>query len=285
MSRGVLARPLGLAVALVLASAGPVAAHEPAAILREVGVDQKIGERLPGDVTLRDDQGRAVILSALVADRPAVLVFVQYACPNLCALTLDALASAVIGTGLRAGEGYGVLIVSLDPREGSADAAHRKAELLRGALRAREAHGWHFLTGDAGAIRRLAESTGIRYAYDESSDQFAHPAAATILTGTGHVSRYLFGLDFPPRDLRLALVEASDGTLGAITDTVLLACYRYDATAGRYTPVIMNVVRVAGVLTAAGLGLMLALLLRGERVRARARGPVGREPHDAEQDR
>lgn len=270
------------AMVLLLAFAAPAAAHDAEAILREVAFEQRIGAELPADAVFRDERGRAVVLPELLDGRPAVLVFTQFDCPNLCPLILESLVASVMAAGIEPGEHYAVLVVSIDAREGPAAAARLERRLLDGQLREPQRAAWHFLTGEEASTRRLAHAAGVRFVYDAESDQFAHPAGVLVLTAAGQVSRYLFGIDFPPRDLRLALVEASRGTLGSVVDRVLLTCYRYDAGTGRYTPVVMTLVRAAGVLTMLGLGLMLALLLRAERRRPPAAGertaPPGAAP-------
>jgi protein SCO1/2 len=167
---------------------------------------------------------------------------------------------------LELGRQYVAVTVGIDPREGPADAAARKARLADGFPVARDG-AWHFLTGTEGAVRRLAGAVGFRYTYDRAQDAYAHPTGIVVVTPTGEVSRYLFGMDYPARDVRLALVEASRGRLGGLTEHLLLACYRYDDKTGRYTPRVMAAVRAAGALTVLGMGFFLVLLRRAERRR------------------
>jgi protein SCO1/2 len=209
-----------------------------------------------------------VSLRHLTAGRPTVLTINQYECRNLCPFVIEGVARGLRETGLTLGRDYAAITVGLDPREGPAVARRRKALILGGWLDPRSREAWHFLTGDKATIDRLAQAIGFRYAYDRAEDQFAHPSGLVVLTSGGTIARYLFGLDYPARDLRLALVEASRGRVGSVVDHVLLACYRYDAATGRYTPVVMNVVRAGGAVTLLGLVLGVGLLLRGERRRS-----------------
>lgn len=285
MSRARAAAAAAVAVAAGLALlAGPVAAraHEavpPAgthgtaapAILREVGFDQHLDAAVAADVGFRDEAGRAVHLRDYLDGPPVVLVLAQYRCPNLCPLVLESLAAGLRATGLGAGD-YAVVAVGLDPRETPAVAARARQAVLGGYFPAARRGGWHFLTGDDAAIHAVAASIGFRYAYDRTRHEYAHPAGVVVLTPRGRIARYLFGMDFPARDLRLALVEGSHGRIGSVVDHVLLTCYRYDAATGRYTPLVMTLVRIGGVLTIAGLGLMLFLLGRAPR---RAAGAAG----------
>jgi len=267
MSHGRLARVLALAA--VLATAGGAAAHDTA-LLREVAFDQRLDAAVPADALFHDDEGHVVRLANYLGGRPLVLVFAQYRCPDLCPLVLESLAKSLRQTRLALGRDYRVVSVGLDPRETAAVAARARQALLPGYFPAAVRDGWHFLTGDEASIRRLAGAVGFRYAYDRAHDVFAHPAGVVVLTDGGRVARYLFGMDFPARDLRLALVEAARGRIGSVIDAALLTCYHYDAATGRYTPVVLTAVRVGGALTLLGLGVMLAVLMRGPRPERRS---------------
>jgi protein SCO1/2 len=252
----------GLLLTLAIAT-GPAQAHdEVPATLRDVGFDQRLDARVPLQAEFRDERGRPVTLAALLGGRPAVLSLNQYRCPHLCPFVLEGLAMVVRSTPLVLGRQYVIVTIGIDPREGPEVAASRKAALARGYLPAGAAADWHFLTGSEGAIRQVARAVGFRYTYDRAQDAYAHPTGVVVLTADGRVARYLFGMDYPARDLRLALVEAARGQIGSLTDRLLLACYHYDATTGRYTPTVMTVVRTAGALTVAGMGLFLFMLFR-----------------------
>jgi protein SCO1 len=248
---------------MALAFVTPSGAHDqqPAA-LREVAFEQRLGETVPLGLEFRDERGQSVTLGGLLAGRPAVVSLNQYGCPQLCPLVLEGLAQALRQTTVELGREYVAITIGIDPREGPDVAAGRKRAIARGYLSEHRADGWHFLTGNEYAVRRVAAAVGFRYAYDRANDAYAHPTGVVVVTPEGRVARYLFGVDYGPRDLRLALVEASRGRLGGIADQLLLACYHYDAVSGRYTPAVMAVVRAAGVVTVVGMGLFLLVLCR-----------------------
>jgi protein SCO1 len=259
-------RELLIALAGLLLALPPVApssAHDqqPAA-LREVAFEQRLGEAVPLGLEFRDEHGQSVTLGGLLAGRPAVVSLNQYGCPHLCPLVLEGLAQALRQTTVELGQEFVAITIGIDPREGPDVAAGRKRAIARGDLAEHRANAWHFLTGNEYAVRQVAAAIGFRYAYDRANDAYAHPTGVVVLTPEGRVARYLFGVDYGPRDLRLALVEASRGHLGSVADRLLLACYHYDAVSGRYTPAVMNVVRAAGVVTVVGMSLFLLVLCR-----------------------
>ena len=245
------------------------AASEQIPMLREVGVDQKLDGPLPLDTVFTDDSGREVRLREYFGKRPVILLFAYYECPMLCTMVLNGVTGSIEALSFDAGKDFEVVVVSIDPGETPALARDRKAGFMRRYGRAGAETGLHFLTGRQESIRALADAAGFRYAYDEAIDQYAHPAVATVVTADGRVSRYLFGIDFPPRDLRFALVEAGAGRIGTVVDQALLFCYHYDPATGRYGLVIMNVVRIAGLMTVAGLAGSIAVSLRREQRRRR----------------
>ena len=251
-------------VALVLAALpAPAVAdtEERPPLLRDVGLDPHLGARLPLDLPFRDEDGHDVTLGRyLNGRRPAVLSLVYFGCPMLCSQVSNALARTLKAVSLDVGRDYDVLTVSFDPRDGPEVARAKKADALERYGRADAAGGWHFLTGDAEAIRQLTAAVGFRYAWDDVGKQFAHVAVTTVVAPDGKIARYFPGLDHPPRDVRLALVEASAGRVGTTVDRMLLFCYRYDAATGRYTPVIESAVRVAGLLTVLALATLIAVL-------------------------
>ena len=246
------------------------AAAEQIPILREVGIDQKLDAALPLDLPFADDAGRDVVLRQYFGQRPVVLVFAYYECPMLCTMVLNGVTGSIEALSFNAGRDFEVVVVSIDPGETPSMAAERKRTFLRRYGREQADAGVHFLTGREASIRALTDAAGFRYAYDEAIDQYAHPAALTVTTADGRVSRYLFGIDFAPRDLRLALVEASNNVLGSVVDRVLLLCYHYDPSTGKYGAATINAVRVGFIATVAGFLTFLFVSLRGER-RAAAR--------------
>jgi len=241
----------------------PASARPPA--LREVGFDQKLNDRIPLDVGFRDEHGRAVRLGDYFGRRPVVLAFVYYDCPMLCTQVLSATASALNVMSIDAGTDFDVVAVSFDPRETPAQAAERKAITLERYERPGAASGWHFLTGDQVSIARLTAAAGFRYAWDEETGQFAHPAGVVVLTSDGRLARYLFGIEYGPRDLRLAIVEASEGRIGSAVDALLLYCYHYDPMTGRYGFLVMRALRIAGAATVLAIGSFVFIMLRRER--------------------
>jgi protein SCO1/2 len=233
--------------------------------LTEVGFDQRLNERVPLDVELVDEEGRTRALGAYFGARPIVLAFVYYDCPMLCTQVLSAMTSALRVLSLEPGKDFDIVAVSFDPRETPADAATTKAVFIERYGRSSAGEGWHFLTGSEASIARLTSAAGFRYVWDEETRQFAHPSGIVVLTPDGRLARYLFGLEYGPRDLRLSLVEAAAGRIGSPIDTVLLYCYQYDPAKGRYGLVVMGTLRIAGILTVLALGALVTIMLRRER--------------------
>jgi protein SCO1/2 len=242
-----------------------IAASEQIPILREVGIDQKLNDQVPLDLEFSDEEGRTVRLGEYFGSRPVVLALVYYECPMLCTQILNGLTGSLEALSFNPGDEFEVVVVSFDPGETPAMAAETRKTYLRRYSRPGYEAGWHFLTGREASIKTLADAVGFRYAYDEAIDQYAHPASITVLTEEGRVSKYLYGIEFAPRDLRLALVEAADGRIGTAVDQALLFCYHYDPETGKYGLVVMNLVRTGGVLTLLALGAFIVLTLRRER--------------------
>jgi len=259
--------------AVLLALAAPArgdTARPP--ILRDVDFAQQIGAQLPLNTPLRDEGGRAVTLrDFFAAGQPVVLVPAYYRCPQLCGLVQNGIASALRGLPLDVGRDFQVVTFSFDPSESSELAAKKKAAMLDAYRRQGADAGFHFLTGDADAVRRLTDAIGFRYAYDESRREFAHASGIVVATPGGVVSHYLYGVEFAPRDLKLALVEASAGRLGSAVDRLMLFCFMYDPATGRYSRLALGAVRGGGVLTVLLLVVGIAVLLRREAGRRRAR--------------
>jgi protein SCO1/2 len=289
-------RRLGALVVCVaaLAAAGPASARQERpkpdytrkpGILETVGFDQKPGAQLPLDLKFRDEQGREVALGDLLSGRPVIVNLVYFDCPLLCNQVLDSLVRALNVVPARVGRDFDVLSVSIDPRDTPEKAAAKEADVLgRYTAEGPEARaGWHFLTGDEAAIERLAATVGFRYSYNARLKQYAHPAGVVFATPEGVLSRYIYGLSFPARDLNLALAEASAGKVGGVVAQALLLCYAYDPNSGGYSFAIMSVVRVLGTLTALGLAAFMYLMFRRDRRRRpRATGhsplPAGTPP-------
>ena len=196
-----------------------------------------------------------------------MLIF-SYTLPDAVRPVIGGLASALGVIALAPGRDLEVVALSFDPRDGPGAAHEKKADYLRRYGRPEAAAASHFLTADRPAIDRLTRAAGFRYAWDEATQQFAHPSGVVVLTPDGRMARYMFGIEFGPRDLRLALVEASEGKVGTAVDTLLLYCYHYDPMTGRYGFMVMRALRVAGVITVLGLGSFVFLMVRRERRQA-----------------
>ena len=243
--------------------AEPVSARN--GILGRVGIDQKIGQQLPLDLVFKDEDGREVKLGQYFGSRPVVLALAYYDCPMLCTQVLNGMTGALKTLSFDAGKDFDVVVVSIDPKDNFRLAADKKLTYLQHYGRPATADGWHFLTGSETSIKPLAEAIGFRYAYDANLRQYAHGAAIYVATPKGQIARYLLGIDFAPRDLRLALVEASNNQLGSIADKVLLLCYHYDPASGKYGAATLNAVRIGFVGTVTGFLAFLFVSLRGER--------------------
>lgn len=274
--RGSAAAILTLAVATTLWAQVPPPPPPPREALpepvRRAGLQQKLGSQTPLDATFLDEQGRSVRLGDLLGGKPAVLSLVYYECPMLCTMVLNGLVRAMRTISLDAGEDFTVLTISIDPREGSDLARAKKKEYLEQYGRAGAEEGWRFLTGGKEAIDRLAEAVGFTYAFDETTGEYAHASGLIVLTPEGRVHRYLYGIEYAPRDLRLALVDAATGRVGSAVDRVLLLCYRYDPVSGTYGFAIITTLRVLGVATLALLALFIVRMIRRDRAQARAAG-------------
>ena len=257
-----------LVAALLLAPLTQAAAVDSSTLppaLRDIVVDQKLDRPLPLDLTFRDESGKTVRLGDYFGDRPVLLTLAYYHCPMLCPMVLDGQVRSLRPLAWDLGEEFRAVTVSIDPRETPEQAAAMKKKLVTQYGRDGAADGWSFLVGDDQAIRSLAEAIGFRYRYDEANDQYAHAAALMVVTPEGRLSRYLYGIDFRPRDVRLALVEASDGKIGTLTDQLLLFCFHYDPATGQYGAAAMTSLRVAGVLTLAGILGFVTTQIRRER--------------------
>lgn len=244
------------------ASEVSAAARPPA--LDEVGIDQRLNAQVPPALAFRDESGRAVALGDYLGRKPIILSLVYYECPMLCTLVLNGLVRALRVLPFDAGKEFEVVTVSFDPRDTPALAAKKKDAYLGEYGRAGAAAGWHFLTGDAHAIERLARAVGFRYTYLPDAKQYAHAAAIMVLTPEGRLARYFYGVDYSPRDLRLGLVEAARGEIGSAVDAFLLYCYRYDPHSGKYGAIVLNVVRLGGVVTVLALVVFVVAMRRRE---------------------
>jgi protein SCO1/2 len=245
--------------------------------LREIGFDQNLDQPVPLDTPFRDERGATVRLGDYFGRRPVVLVFAYYDCPMLCTQVINGLSSALGVLSLTPGKDFEIVTISFNPADTPASATAKKAIYLERYTRAGAAESWHFLTGDPSSIDRVTKAAGFRYAWDADTKQFAHPSGVIVLTPDGRLARYLFGIEYGPRDLRYAIVEASEGKVGTVADALLLYCYHYDPMTGRYGLVIMRALRLAGGATVLALGAFVVVMIRRERrpVRSAAGAKAG----------
>ncbi|MGH9943268.1 MAG: SCO family protein [Pyrinomonadaceae bacterium] len=244
-------------------------------MLKKVGIEQKLNGPVPLDAVFRDESGREVRLGEYFAKgKPVVVSLVYYKCPMLCNQVLDGLVGTMQAIKFNASQEYEVITVSFDPRETPSDAAEKKALYLKRYGREGAEKGWHFLVGGEESIKKLTEAVGFNYAFDERSDQFAHASAIMVATPEGKLSHYFYGIEYAPKDVRLSLIQASANKIGSPVDQLILYCYHYDPTTGKYGPVIMNIMRVAGVATVLGVVALLFALGRRKGARPAAGGGV-----------
>ena len=233
---------------------------------QQVGIDQRVGETLSPGLTFRDERGADVTLREAIGGKPTVLALVYYRCPMLCTLILNGLLQSLLEIDLVAGDRFNIVTVSFDPAEGPELARTKKGHYLKAYGHPDAAGGWRFLTGSQASIDRLCRETGYRISADPATGQFAHGSALVLLTPEGRISRYLFGVSYPARELRLSLVEASAGKIGTATDQFLLLCMRYDSSTGRYGLAITRILRIAAAATVLGLaGFLVVLVRRGKK--------------------
>jgi protein SCO1 len=267
---GVLARAIAVCVLAATAFAqnmstggimAPPASVKPAG-LENVGINQRLEQQIPLDLTFRDETGKTVQLGDYIGKKPVILSFVYYRCPMLCPELLIGLESSLKVLKFDVGKEFDVVTVSFDPIDTPQLAAAKKADILKRYHRPGAENGWHFLTGKPQSITALAEAAGFHYQFDKKTGQFAHATAIMVLTSGGKISQYYYGVDFPPKDLRLSLIQASDNKIGTLADAVLLYCFHYDPATGKYSVIIGRVIQVGGGLTIVLLGGMLLLLFK-----------------------
>lgn len=240
------------------------------AILGNVGIEQKRGAQAPLDLPFSDETGHPATLREY-SGKPVILALVYYQCPSLCNMVLNGVLRSVRNLSLSAGQDYEIVAVSFDPRETPEMAAAKRESYLKGYARAGGERGWHFLTGEQASSKGLADAVGFHYAYDSVTNQYAHGSAIMLLTPEGRVSKYFYGINYPERDLRLGLVEASNRQIGSPLDQVMLYCYHYDPSNGKYGLVIMNLLRLGGLLTVGALAVFMIAMFRRD---ARSEGAV-----------
>jgi protein SCO1 len=236
---------------------GTPAAQKPDQ-LKEVTFQQRLEEMLPLDATFKDEHAGTVKLGDYFGRKPVVLAFVYYTCPMLCSQVMNGISSSLKAVPFEVGTDFDVVLISFDPRDTPAVAAEKKRAHMDYWGSAETAGAWHFLTGDEANIKRVTSAAGFNYRWDEASGQFAHVSGVLVATRDGRLARYFYGVEYSPKELRFALVEAGEGRIGSVVDELLLYCYHYDPAAGQYGLVVMNLVRLGGLLTVA---LMLGFIL------------------------
>jgi protein SCO1/2 len=256
-----------LSIAALALLASPIFAQQPGPppILREVSIAQRLNEPIPPEIIFRDENGQTVHLGDYFGTKPIVLSLVYFDCPALCTEVLNGELRTMKAISLDLGKDFDAITVSFEPKD-TPELAKAKRDVYAGQYgRPGARENWHFLTGDQPSIDALTQAAGFHYAYDSASRQYAHAAAILVLTPHGRIARYFYGVQYPGRDVRLGLVEASEGKIGTPTDHALLYCYQYDPATGKYGLMVMNVVRAAGVLTVLVLGIFMFVMFRRER--------------------
>jgi protein SCO1/2 len=235
--------------------------------LENVSFTQKLNAQLPLDTHFKDEQGRDVTLGQYVdGTRPVVLAFVYYSCPMLCTQIMNGVSRAIKVLPFTPGTDFDVVFISFDPRDKPETASAKKSALLNYWSMQNQSGAWHFLTGEEPQIKRVTSAAGFFYMWDERSQQYAHLSGVLVLTPDGRLSRYFYGVEYSPKELRLALVESGEGRVGSVVDALLLYCYHYDPSQGRYGVIVMNLVRLGGVLTVLALGGFIYFMRRQEKL-------------------
>jgi protein SCO1 len=230
--------------------------------LKNVGMRQNLNQPIPAGLTFTDDLGRSVRLGDYFGNKPIILNLVYFTCPMLCGEVLSGLENSLRMMKFDVGKEFDVITVSFDPHDTPEAAAKKKSEFLRRYKRPGAEQGWHFLVGHQDAIDSLTKAAGFDYEYDPKTRQFAHTAAILILTPEGRIAQYYYGIEYPPKDLRLGLVEAGAGKIGNVVDALLLYCYHYDPEQGKYSATILRVLRLAGVVTMLFIGTFIFVMIR-----------------------
>jgi protein SCO1 len=244
---------------------GPSTTNVKPKILDGVGIDQHLNGQLPLDLPFTNEDGKAVKLGDYFKDRPVLLLLVQFGCKNLCTLELNGLCRAANACALMPGRDYDILTISFDPRENAALAWAKKRTYESQINKDGVVGSWHFLVGSQDSIDKITRAVGFRYVYDKANDQFVHSGALMIVTPDGRLSKYLYGAEYEANDLRLAVADAGASKIGSLSDEILLYCFHYDPTTGKYTLAVRNLLRVFAALTLGSLILFLVLNLRRER--------------------
>jgi len=230
--------------------------------LTNVGIEQRLNAQVPADLAFRDETGKPVKLGDYFGKRPLILSLVYFRCPMLCNEVLAGVEGSLKAISFNPGQDFDVLTVSFDPKDTPESATEKKAQMLKHYRREGAAGGWHFLTGSQASIDALTKAVGFQYQFDTTTDQFAHTTGLMVLTPDGKVAQYYYGVNFPPRDVRLGLIQASQNKIGTLADQVLLYCYHYDPKTGKYSAMINRIIQLGGGLTILSIGTVVLVLLR-----------------------
>lgn len=248
------------------ASAMAEPSQNPEALLSNIDVVEKLGETVPLDLEFRDEDGKIVTLGDYLAgDKPVLLNLGYFKCPMLCNMVLNGVVGGLQEMSWVPGEEFRVITLSIDPSEGPELARQKKATYLEQLGKPEAAKGWHFLTGGRANIKAIAAAVGFGYEYDTNRMEYAHGAAIMFLSPKGKITRYLYGIEYEAKQLRLALVEAGEGTVGNAIDRFLLRCYHYDPHSRKYGVYVWGVMRAGGLLTFLIIASMLLVFWRRER--------------------
>jgi protein SCO1/2 len=231
--------------------------------LEDVGFKQRLNEQLPLDETFKDEYGRTVKLGQYFnKSRPVVLAFVYYDCPMLCSQVMRGISASLRALPFSAGQEFDVVLISFDPKDTPAKALAKKQQHLAQWRAESSSGGWHLLTGEPPAIEKVTRAAGFTYEYDPKTGQFAHVSGVLVATPSGMLSRYFYGVEYSPKELRMAIVDSGQGKVGSLIDELLLYCYHYDPETGRYGAAVMNLVRIGGVLTVGAMATFIVMMRR-----------------------
>lgn len=235
-------------------------------ILKQIGLDQHLDTAISPTLAFRDEEGKPVQIGQYFGKRPVILAFVYYECPMLCTQVLNGLMGAVKVLSFNAGQDFDVVTVSFNPNDKPELAKKKKENYLKAYRRENTANGWHFLTGDSTSIAAITNEAGFRYMYDSLSHQYAHASGIMVLTPEGRISKYFYGIEYSPKDLKFGLMEASGNKIGSPVDQLLLYCYHYDPMTGKYGTVVMNIMKLGGILTIIAI-IALFLFMRRRNIK------------------
>lgn len=254
-------------------SAQTLDSSTPPAAVEGIGIEQRLNEQIPLDLNFLDATGQRVQLRDYFGEKPVILSLVYYECPMLCSMILNGLLRSLHTLSFDVGDQFNIITVSFDPKETTKLAMGKKKSYLSKYGRRDAENGWHFLTGDESSIQQLTEAVGFNYKYDPETNQFVHASGIMVLTPQGRLSRYFYGVEYSPNDLKFGLMEAANDKIGSVVDQLLLYCYHYDPTTGKYGMVIMNVIRILGTATVLVLvAFMLVMFRRDRKAKSERRG-------------